>query len=58
MKRKKRTDQFLVEGEDYIINNEGFWVFTEKYHLKRGFCCGNYCKNCPFEFENCTNKKK
>jgi len=27
-------------------------VFTEKYHLEKGFCCGNGCKHCPYEFEN------
>lgn len=37
----------LIEGEDYYIEN-GRWIFTSKYHLKRGSCCGNGCKHCPF----------
>jgi len=26
-------------------------IFTEKYHIQKGFCCGNKCKHCPFEPE-------
>jgi hypothetical protein len=37
----------LVEGEDYY--REGFAiVFTAKYHLKRGYCCGSSCRHCPY----------
>jgi hypothetical protein len=38
----------LTEGIDYIIEN-GKWVFTKEYHLKRGYCCNNNCKNCPYK---------
>jgi hypothetical protein len=33
---------------DYYIEN-GKHVFTEQYHAKRGFCCGNKCRHCPYE---------
>ncbi len=36
-----------IEGEDYYIEN-GRWVFTASYHLKRGFCCGSGCRHCPY----------
>lgn len=39
----------LIEGEDYYLTEEGYKVFTEKYHLKRGFCCNNNCRHCPFK---------
>jgi|TARA_R110001599_G_scaffold39908_1_gene121607 hypothetical protein len=26
----------------------GNMVMTEEYHKKRGSCCGNKCKHCPF----------
>lgn len=39
----------LKEGEDYYINEEGLFVFTEKYHLKRGYCCGSGCRHCPYK---------
>jgi hypothetical protein len=39
----------LVEGDDYTIEN-GLLVFTAAYHLRRGWCCGSGCRNCPFGF--------
>jgi hypothetical protein len=36
------------EESDYYIEN-GFYVFTRSYHLKRGTCCGNACRHCPYE---------
>lgn len=37
----------LKEGEDYY--REGpYVVFTERYHLKRGFCCNSGCRHCPY----------
>lgn len=24
-------------------------VFTEQYHIDRGYCCGNNCRHCPYE---------
>jgi len=36
----------LVKGDYYIEN--GLMVFTEQYHLKRGFCCKNDCRHCPY----------
>ena len=43
MEKKKK----LVENEDYYIEN-GFYVFMEKYHLERGYCCGSGCRHCPY----------
>lgn len=36
-----------VEGPDFHLEN-GFVVYTAWYHLKRGECCGNGCRNCPY----------
>jgi len=41
----------LVQEIDYYIE-EGKWVFTEWYHRKRGTCCGNGCRHCPYNHEN------
>lgn len=41
----------LKEGVDYYFNEQGFVVLTEKYHLDKGFCCGNGCKHCPYQYE-------
>jgi len=51
----------LKEGEDYYFTPEGFKVFTEKYHLKRGYCCRSGCRHCPYGFDKNTGtirKKK
>lgn len=40
----------LVQGEDYYINEQGNWVITAAYHLKRGYCCNNGCKHCPYGY--------
>ena len=36
--------------EDHYFEN-GFLVFTEHYHIKRGYCCGNKCRHCPYNWE-------
>lgn len=40
----------LQEGIDYYINEDGNFVFTEAYHLKRGYCCKNRCLHCPWGY--------
>ena len=39
----------LVEGEDYYLEN-GYWVFTAKFLLRRGYCCRSGCRHCPYGF--------
>ncbi len=46
-----------VEDIDYYLEN-GFLVFKEIWHLKRGFCCKNGCRHCPYGFHNDKNLKK
>lgn len=41
----------LLEGRDYYIES-GFWVFTANYLKKRGYCCKNSCRHCPYGFKN------
>jgi hypothetical protein len=44
-------NQPLIEGLDYVIENN-LWVFSRWFHLKRGMCCGNRCRNCPYGYVN------
>ncbi|MFC5627020.1 DUF5522 domain-containing protein [Algoriphagus winogradskyi] len=37
-----------LSSEDFYFNEQGLMVFTKSYHLKRGYCCGNGCKHCPY----------
>ncbi|MBP5995063.1 MAG: hypothetical protein KA736_05120 [Crocinitomicaceae bacterium] len=40
-----------LDDEDYYVSPEGYIVFTEKYHLKRGHCCKSGCKHCPYGYD-------
>jgi hypothetical protein len=51
-------NQQLVEGVDFYYNEQGYIVLTEKYHLQKGFCCGNGCRHCPYDFENVPEPKR
>ena len=48
----------LVENEDYYIDENGLLVFTEKYLLQRGTCCGNGCRHCPYDYKNVEELKR
>jgi len=41
----------LIEGVDYYIEN-GLFVFTKYYLQKRGYCCENDCRHCPYREGN------
>ena len=40
----------MEENIDYYFNEQGLMVFTASYHLKRGYCCKNKCKHCPWNY--------
>jgi hypothetical protein len=44
-----------LSEEDYYVSEEGYIVFTEKYHLKRGYCCKSGCKHCPYGYDKKTD---
>lgn len=48
------TDKFAKE--DYYLSQDGYIIFTEAYHLKRGYCCQSGCKHCPWK--NSPDKSK
>ncbi|MGB3005170.1 MAG: DUF5522 domain-containing protein [Chitinophagaceae bacterium] len=48
----------LIEGSHYYINEEGLIVFTKLYHLEKGYCCGNGCLHCPYDFESVPEPRR
>ena len=36
-----------MQQKDFYWEN-GLKVMTEKYHLKRGYCCNSKCRHCPY----------
>lgn len=41
-------DESPVEGVDYMMSPQGYRIMTEFYLVKRGYCCSNGCKHCPY----------
>jgi hypothetical protein len=46
---EKQNGGRKMKEEDFYHTPEGFIVFTEKYHLKRGYCCNSGCRHCPYK---------
>jgi cob(I)alamin adenosyltransferase len=42
----------LDRRSTYVDPVTNFTVFTELAHLKRGTCCGNRCRHCPYGWSN------
>jgi 2-iminoacetate synthase ThiH len=55
MLKKKLFDD--DEKLDYYLNDQGFVVFTADFLLNRGYCCGNGCRHCPFEYKEVKNEQ-
>ena len=49
----------MSDKEDYYWE-AGKLIFTEQYHLNRGYCCGSKCRNCPYfpKYQNGNSKTK
>ena len=47
-----------IENVHYYFNEKGLIVLTERFHLYRGYCCGNGCRHCPYDYENVPEPKK
>lgn len=47
-----------LEPDDFYWNEKGYRVFTEKYLKKRGYCCKNDCKHCPYGYDKSTDSFK
>ena len=44
----------LIEGEDYYLEGS-MMVFTERFLLRRGFCCESGCRHCPYGFNKVSS---
>ncbi len=50
-------DTPLIKDIDFYVDENGYSVFTEQYHLKRGYCCNNGCRHCPYETKDIEGSK-
>lgn len=44
----KRVKNTKLDPSYFYYNSDGKIVFTEQFHINRGYCCGNGCLHCPF----------
>jgi len=44
-----KAPPYAIEGEDYYLEGS-MMVFTERFLLRRGFCCESGCRHCPYGF--------
>lgn len=49
------NERIPMEEGDFYFSPEGYKVMTEKYHLKRGYCCKSGCKHCPYGYDKKTD---
>ncbi len=47
----------MDKKNDFYMEN-GCIVFTEQYHLNKGFCCGNGCRHCPYAYESVPEPRR
>lgn len=47
-----------IEDEDFYFDENGLMVLTKKYLLEKGYCCGNGCRHCPFNYINVPEPKR
>ena len=45
---KSDYDDDPKEGLDYELTKDGYRIMTKYFLIKRGYCCGNGCLNCPY----------
>jgi len=49
MSTRKENSKKADEPAYFYVEN-GLVVFTEEYHLRRGYCCKHRCRHCPYGF--------
>jgi hypothetical protein len=47
-KQKNSKTEKFIEDVDYYFEN-GLMVLTERFLKRRGYCCGNNCRHCPYQ---------
>lgn len=52
---REKNDKNKQEKDFYMEN--GLVVFTEAFHLKRGYCCKSGCRHCPYGYKKENNDK-
>lgn len=57
MKKDWVVEQYVRESvNNKLLPTDFYWengkmIFTESYHSRRGYCCNNNCRHCPYKKE-------
>lgn len=46
--RVQHLKRLGYQDGDFYFTPEGYVVWTEQYHLRRGYCCKSGCRHCPY----------
>ena len=38
----------IADQDDWIVDASGFYIASRAFLIRRGFCCANRCRNCPY----------
>jgi hypothetical protein len=47
-----KKDKQEINPTPLFYYENGLMVFTEAFHLKRGYCCNSGCRHCPYSKRN------
>lgn len=37
-----------IDEEDWEVASDGLYVARREFLIRRGYCCANKCRNCPY----------
>lgn len=46
---KEFSKKSILDKDEFYYSEKGYIIFTKKFLLKRGYCCENNCKHCPYK---------
>jgi|TARA_R110002167_G_scaffold136327_6_gene323048 hypothetical protein len=53
----KESVKLKLQPKDSYLEN-GNVVMTEDFHKRRGSCCGNNCRHCPYHPQHIKNNQQ
>ena len=48
----------MMDDDEAYTNGDGLVVFTAEYLLQRGYCCGNGCRHCPYDYKTVPEPRR
>jgi len=40
--------EIMTDPTDWTMDENGLYVATRSFLIRRGYCCANQCRNCPY----------